>query len=440
MAGKRDKLKTITTSWAGRTVASGKVALSLGKGLAARAGAPLDHVRLGEQLTDQLDGMKGLAMKVGQMVSYLDGTLPPGAQQALRRLQKGADPLEFEAIRPVLESSFGRPLDELFDDFDPEPIAAASIGQVHTARYRGTKVAVKVQYPGVRDSLAHDVATFRRAGRLATFGTAVDIGEMAAELAERLDEECDYPREGAVQQRLRELYADDPATIVPEVFPERTAPMVLTQAFQEGRGFYDFVEHADAEGRNRAGRHLFRFAFRNIFHHGLIHGDPHPGNLLFPDDSGEPLVQLDYGCVRFFEPDFVRTWKTLAHVTLEQRRDQLVEATMATGFVPDPDRYDWDAHWEVMNYLYEPFLVPHFRYTRAYVERSFEVIGLKSPNWRRTAMPGPWLLTNRLQWGLNSLLALLGAEGDFGTLYRECLAMELAPNNAPAPLPAPELP
>jgi len=439
MGRKRDKLTSITTSWAGRTLASGKVALSLGKGLAAKAGAPLNEAKLGEQLTDQLDGMKGLAMKVGQMVSYLDGTLPPGAQQALRRLQQGADPLHFDAIRPVLEGTFGVPLEDLFEDFDPEPIAAASIGQVHVARFQGTKVAVKVQYPGVRETLAHDVTTFRRAGRLATFGTSVDIVEMAEELADRLDEECDYPREGAVQQLLHTLWADDPGIIVPEVFPQRTAPMVLTQAFQDGRGFYDFAEHADQEARNRAGAHLFRFAFRNVFHHGLLHGDPHPGNLLFPDDAGRRVVQLDYGCVRFFEPDFVHTWKTLAHCTLDQRRDRLVEATMSTGFVLDPDSYDWDAHWDVMNYLYEPFLTPNFRYTRAYVERSFEVIGLQSPNWRRTAMPGPWLLTNRLQWGLNSLLALLGAEGDFATLYRSCLELPLVPTSAPEPLPTPEL-
>jgi predicted unusual protein kinase regulating ubiquinone biosynthesis (AarF/ABC1/UbiB family) len=438
MGRKRDKLTSITTSWAGRTLASGKVALSLGKGLAARAGAPIHEAQLGEQLADQLDGMKGLAMKVGQMVSYLDGTLPPAAQKALQRLQQGAEPLPFDAIRPVLEAAFGAPLPELFDEFEPEPIAAASIGQVHVARYLGEKVAVTVQYPGVRETLALDVNTFRRAGRLATLGTSVDILEMAEELAERLDEECDYPREGAVQQLMGRLYEGDPSIVVPRVVPERTAAMVLTQGFAEGRGFYDFVEHADPEARNRAGAHLFRLAFRNIFHHGLLHGDPHPGNLLFPDDRGDRVVQLDYGCVRFFDPTFVDTWKTLAHCILEQRRDRLVEATMATGFVPDPDRYDWDAHWDVMNYLYEPFLTPHFHYTRAYVERSFELIGLQSPNWRRTAMPGPWLLTNRLQWGLNSLLALLGAEGDFGTLYRSCLELPLVPTLPPEPLPTPE--
>jgi len=435
MGRKRDKLKKITTSWTGRTLASGKVALSLGKGLAAKAGAPLDGARIGEQLSDQLDGMKGLAMKVGQMVSYLDGTLPPATQEALRRLQKGADPLAFEAIEPILEEALGLPVSEAFDTFEPDPIAAASIGQVHVATLGGQKLAVKVQYPGVRDTLAHDLHTFRRAGRLATLGTAVDIVDMAEELAARLDEECDYPREAAVQMQIAELWADDDTLVVPEVVPERTAAKVLTQHFHDGRGLYDFAETATQEAKNRVGRHLFRFAFRNIFHHGLLHGDPHPGNLILPDDHGDQVVQLDYGCVRFFEPTFVETWKKLAHVTLDQRRDRLVEATMDTGFVPDPAGYDWDAHWDVMNYLYEPFLSSHFRYTQDYVARSFDVIGLQSPNWRKTAMPGPWLLTNRLQWGLNSLLAILGAEGDFGALYRECLELPLVPTSAPAPLP-----
>ena len=97
MGRKRDTLKSISSSWAGRTLASGRVAMSLGKGLAAQAGAPLDRSAIGEQLTEQLDGMKGLAMKVGQMVSYLEGTLPPATQRALRRLQQGAEPLAYEA-------------------------------------------------------------------------------------------------------------------------------------------------------------------------------------------------------------------------------------------------------------------------------------------------------------------------------------------------------
>ena len=403
MGRKRDKLKKITTSWTGRTLASGKVALSLGKGLAAQAGAPLDGTAIGEQLGDQLDGMKGLAMKVGQMVSYLEGTLPPATQRALRRLQQGADPLAFEAIEPILVDAFGMPLAEAFDAFEPDPIAAASIGQVHAAHLDGHKLAVKVQYPGVRDTLAHDLKTFRRAGRLATLGTSVDIVDMAEELAARLEEECDYPREAAVQQRMGELWRDDPSIVVPKVVPERTAPMVLTQHFHEGMGFYDFAETASQEAKNRVGAHLFHFAFRNIFHHGLLHGDPHPGNLILPDDQGRQVVQLDYGCVRFFEPAFVETWKALAHVTLDQRRDQLVEATMATGFVPDPDRYDWDAHWEVMNYLYEPFLSPHFRYTQDYVARSFELIGLQSPNWRKTAMPGPLVVDEPTPVGAEQL-------------------------------------
>jgi predicted unusual protein kinase regulating ubiquinone biosynthesis (AarF/ABC1/UbiB family) len=425
MAGKRDRLRAITTSWAGRTLASGKVAASLGRAaMSSVAGLGVDGEGLGERVADNLDAMKGLAMKVGQMVSYLDGSLPPDAQRVLRRLQQGGEPLDFEIIAPILEEALGAPIADLFDRIDPEPIAAASIGQVHRGSLHGREVAIKVQYPGVAGTFATDLATFRRVGALATFGTALSISDLAQELHDRLAEECDYPREARVQQLFHTLYSDDDTLIVPEVHHDRVAPMVLTTSFCEGLDFYAFVERSTQDQRNEAARKLFTFAFRNIFRHGMLHGDPHPGNTLFRDDGA--VVFLDYGC------DFVPTWKRLARCILEGRRQDLAECTMATGFVPHEDRYDWDAHWDVMNYLYEPFLTSNFHYTQEYVTRSYDLMSMKSPNWRRTAMPKPWLLTNRLQWGLNSILAMLDAEGDFATLYRELLDDELVPATLPA--------
>jgi len=433
MARKRDKLKKLTVGWAGRTLATGRMAASLGRAAAGKvASGSADGQRLGDALLDELDAMKGLAMKVGQMVSYLDGSLPEDTQRVLRRLQRGSQPLPFAAVAPVVAASLGRPAEDVFDDIDEQPIAAASIGQVHRATLHGRPVAVKIRYPGVEDTFAIDLGNFGRAGRLATLGTALDVPALVDELRTRLAEECDYAREARAQRLFVGLYADDPLTIVPDVVPEGCGDAVLTSDWIDGEGFYDFLDRAGTAERRAVAERLFRFSFTNIFQHGLLHGDPHPGNLLIP--GGDAVAFLDYGCVRLFERSHIETWKRLAWCILEDRRADLPDVTADTGFVPDPDGYDWDAHWEVMRYLYEPFTTPGFVYTHDYVQRSYELMSPKNPNWRRTAMPPAWLLTNRLQWGLNSILAMLGVEADYPGWYRDCLSQPLQPAALPESL------
>jgi len=433
MGRRRDKLKNLTAGWAGRTLSMGRVAASLGRAAAGRATqGSVDGERLGASLLEELDGMKGLAMKVGQMASYLDGSLPDDAQRALRHLQRGSRPLDFETLVPALTNALGAPPEQVFDDIDREPVAAASIGQVHRAKLAGRDVAVKVRYPGIAETFEIDLGTFGRAGRLAALGTALDVRSLVAELRERLAEECDYGREARAQHMFGRLYADDPLTVVPEVVPAGCAEGVLTSEWVDGAGFYDFLDHADEPARRAVAERLFRFSFRNIFHHGVLHGDPHPGNLLILDNGR--VAFLDFGCVRFLDRSHVEAWKALAWCILEDRRSDLPAVTEATGFVPDPDSYDWDAHWEVMEYLYEPFKTEGFVYTHDYVQRSYDLIGMKNPNWRRTAMPPAWLLTNRLQWGLNSLLAMLGVSADYPRWYRECLELPLRPARLPEAL------
>ncbi|HHO52587.1 MAG TPA: AarF/ABC1/UbiB kinase family protein [Deltaproteobacteria bacterium] len=424
---KRDKLKQITSSWASRTLASGRVALRLSSAAGrrvVRAAGEASDAHLGTSIADDLDAMKGLAMKAGQMASYLEGSMPPEAQRMLRRLQQGGEPLELATLRPVVEDSLGATLEALFEDFDPEPLASASIAQVHRATFEGRDVVVKIQYPHIAETFEVDLGHLRRIGALAWFGSAMQAGELVGELRDRLAEECDFEVEANNQRRFQALWAGAPWVQIPEVIEARSSSVVLTSTFAEGQSFYPFIEAADAGARNLAGERLFSFAFGSIFGHGCLHGDPHPGNYLFPE-HGEQVVFLDFGCVRWFDAEFVQTWKRLARVVLEGRRADLADVMVDTGMVPDPDRYDFDYHWQVMRYLYEPFLTPRFRYTHDYVKRSWSLLAWDNPNLRRTRMPRPWVLTSRLQWGLNSVLALLGAEADFGTLFREALQTPL---------------
>ncbi|MCA9567081.1 MAG: AarF/ABC1/UbiB kinase family protein [Myxococcales bacterium] len=422
-------MKALTRSWGGRTLASGKVAATLGKSAVKQALGHADDGALGLELLDQLDRMKGLALKVGQMASYLEGALPPESARALEKLQHRGDPMAWESVQAVLEGSLGAPVGELFDAFDPEPVAAASIGQVHRATLEGRDVAVKVQFPGVRDTLAVDLGNLSRVGALARFGFP-DAAEVVAELRERFEAECDYVGEARHTALAGRLLADRPAVVVPDVVPSRSTDVVLTTSWVEGRSFRDFLESSTQEERDRVGEELFRTAFDMLFGHGVFNADPHPGNLLFPADGRVAL--LDWGCVCTYDAEFVEAWKALARVTLDGRREELAEVTARAGFFVPGTPFDLDAHWEIMQYLYRPFLTPGFRYTPEYVAESWRLFLVDNPNIRHTRLPRTWVFANRLQWGLNSVLASLGATADWGGMFRAAVETPLVPAGGPA--------
>lgn len=420
--GRRERLKRLASGWGSRTLQSGKVAATLGKSAVKQALGGEDDGAIGEELLDQLDRMKGLALKVGQMASYLEGALPPESARVLQKLQADSEPMDPDVVREVLEQSLGAPVAELFERFDPEPVAAASIGQVHRAWHDGREVAVKIQYPGVRDTLSVDLGNLRRLGSLARFGFS-DAKEVIRELKDRFEEECDYGGEADNTEVAAGLLAGRSDVFVPDVVRERCSADVLTTAWVQGRSFQDFLAGSTQEERDAAGESLFRTAFDMLFGHGMFNADPHPGNYLFADDGRVAL--LDWGCVVQYERPFVEAWKNLARVTLGGHRDELPDALERAGFYKPGTNFDFDAHWEIMLYLYRPFLTPGFRYTPEYVSESWRLFLVDNPNLRITGMPRPWTFANRLQWGLNSVLASLNAQGDWGGIFRAAVASEL---------------
>lgn len=425
--GRRERLKSLTRSWTGRTLQSGRVAATLGKSAVKQAlGKDDDGGALGHELLGQLDRMKGLALKVGQMASYLEGALPPESAKILEKLQDNVEPMDADAVHDVIVDCLGAPAAELFQDFAPEPLAAASIGQVHRARHDDRDVAVKVQYPGVRDTLAVDLGNLSRLGSLARFGFS-DAVEVVAELRERFEAECDYVAEAENTVLARELLAHQPGIVVPEVIIDRSGDRVLTTEWIDGRSFRAFLADSTQDDRNRAGDALFRAAFDTLFDHGVFNADPHPGNVLFlPTDE---VALLDWGCTCRYDAAFVDNWKNLAKLTLDGRRADLPEALVRCGFTEEGQIFDHDAHWDVMQYLYRPFLTPNFTYTPDYVRESWRLMIADNPNLRHTRMPRAWTFANRLQWGLNSVLASLGAQGDWGHVFSEAV-------NRPTKIPA----
>src|SRR5438094_498337 len=267
------------------------------------------HADIADEAFRTLGSLKGLALKIGQMVSYLDGALPAEYravyQDALARLQREAPALPWSAIEPILVEELQRPVAESFARFEPEPFAAASIGQVHRAQlHTGEAVAVKVQYPGIDRAIAADLknVAMMKSVLLPVLGLAGrgamarNLDDTLGEIRARITEELDYAREARMQERFRALFADDAELGIPRVFAAQSSRRVLTSEFVAGRTLAEVRAGATQEARDRYGAILSRFMFRSIYEHRLFNADPHPGNYLFPDDGR--LVVLDFGCVK----------------------------------------------------------------------------------------------------------------------------------------------
>jgi predicted unusual protein kinase regulating ubiquinone biosynthesis (AarF/ABC1/UbiB family) len=429
---RREKIKKLSTRWARRTMSAGRVAASLGGTAVRQVVLGTDGgAAAGELLAERMDELKGVLMKVGQMFSYMDGVLSPEAMDALRSLQSGARTFAFEDVEKLVVDAFeGQPLAELFESFDEEPLAGASIGQVHRARFAGRDVAVKVQYPDILATLEMDLDNASRIGLLAGLGTSVDPVDMMDELRARFREECDYLQEAANTIAFGRLFHD--RVRVPDVITERCRRTVLTTELVAGRSLYDVAKDSERE-RDRVGAALFDTVSRSIFHHAAFNGDPHPGNFFFPAGGDVDVILLDFGCVRYLEREFVERWKVMALSVLDGRRADFPDAIRGVGLVGSR-KFDFDAQWEIMRFIYRPFLTPGFRFEGDYVRDVFRMIKYGNANARYTSLPGPWVTANRLLFGVHALLHILRASADWGGMLRHWITAETEPVGKPAPL------
>lgn len=404
--------RTLTTARLAGKLGTAYVKASLGV-----KSDPKDAEQRAAELVEQLGAMKGLVMKVGQMASYLPGSMPKPAQRVMAQLQASTPPLAFEKVREVVKADLGADPSKLFDDFEETPFAAASIGQVHRASWRGLPVAVKVQYPGVEDAIRSDLKTVGLILQMSTVGTPLDGDAMATELRERLLEECDYRAEAAWQKKLRGVvqgFGGD----VPEVVDERSGRRVITTSFVLGASFLKFADTASREAKERAAETIFRTCFGLLMRHGVFNADPHPGNYLLSDDGR--VTFLDFGCVRQFDKPMVDTWKTFAKGVMAN--DEAGFRGMLPKMRMTPKKgFDWDHQWKATRHLYLPFLTPGFVFTDEYVRESYDHFIFKNPNRLKLAIEREWLFLNRLQWGVYSLFAELGVSADWGGIWTEQL-------------------
>ena len=398
----------------------------------ARTGASLllsrDGSAAANQAAEILGGLRGLAAKVGQMASYVDGFVPEphreAYEKALRKLQNAAPHSSEANVRRVIEGELGAPVDELFASWDPVPFASASIGQVHRATlHDGREVAVKVQHPGIETAVENDLKNAGLVERLVgTLGPAnLDSKVVFDEIADRFREELDYELEARHQRRFAEIHAGDPFIRVPGVIAERSGRRVLTSELVSGMSLEQAAQ-CDEERRRHYAEVLWRFVFKGNLVAGMFNADPHPGNYIFGDDG--TVAFLDFGCIQPFEQEVLAHARGAHCAALAG--DDANFAHHAKRIAQTRGGAYEEAFVAYLRQCLSPLRESPYRITGSYVsELVSSIMQLKreafSEDGNFVQFPRGTVLLNRLQFGFYSVLARLDVPADYATVEREFL-------------------
>ena len=381
-------------------------------------------IRSAEDVARELGAMKGAIMKVGQMVSFIADGLPPEARAALESLQADVPPMAPSLAASVVRDDLGDDPEGLFLDWDPMPVAAASIGQVHRAVLRdGRIVAVKVQYPGVDRAIKGDLdnAEWLYSMFAAVALPSLDVRSLVDELRARMTDELDYRLEAERQTHFADRYRDHPFITVPDVVPEVSGRRVLTSEWVEGQRLAEFLETAPPDARQRAGEVVFRFAQGSVHHHRVFNGDPHPGNYFFAPDGS--VTFLDFGLVKRWSQE---EWDSLIPVLdplLDQDAAGTVAALVRAGFLRPDHGQDPERVYEYVSSPYVPYLTEKFTFTRVWTSETLaKLLDLRGPYGPVMAaldMPASFVILDRVVWGVSALLGRLEARGPWRGILDE---------------------
>lgn len=397
---------------------AGRTALGLGKRI---GGKPAEMVtteiqmRTAEQMFKVLGELKGGAMKFGQALSVFEAALPEemaGPYRAtLTRLQDAAPPMPASTVHQVLAEQLGPDWRDRFSEFDDDPAAAASIGQVHRAVYRdGRPVAVKVQYPGAGKALMGDLNQVARMAKM--FGGVIpgmDVKPLVDELRARVAEELDYLKESESQRAFAAAYEGDPEFVVPHILA--AAPYVLVSEWIDGVGLSHIIADGTPEERDRYATLYQRFLLSGPQRAGLLHADPHPGNYRVTEDGR--LAVLDFGAVAHLPDGLPPAMGNLLRVAMNSDADGVLEGLREEGFIKPNIALDAQALLDYLSPLVEPARHDEFHYSREWIRGEFE--RLRDPRSEEFSvgvklnLPPNYLLIHRVWLGCIGVLCQLDA-------------------------------
>jgi predicted unusual protein kinase regulating ubiquinone biosynthesis (AarF/ABC1/UbiB family) len=383
------------------------------------------HVRNAQRIVARSKELRGAFMKLIQLLSMRADLFPAEALEILALVQSSVPPLPYARVREVIAAELGGPPETRFRRFEPEAFAAASLGQVHRAETRGgDRVAVKVQYPGVADTVEQDLKNVRALLRVLA-GIArevtrqdVDVEAVAAELEARLREELDYRREARNLALFGRLLADDPEVVIPRVYPRLSTRRVLTMGYAEGYPLHDVLAPGvDQAIKDWVAEKLFRLLWRQLLELGALHADPHPGNYLVTHHPR--LVILDFGSVRIFEPAIRQGYLRLARGLLAHDDAEIGAACVALGFAAD----DPAPLVAIMHIICEPL-----ERDACFDPRDYDVVG-RGEQVAHVALahrvfrtPGHHVFLVRALMGLDGYLKACGTVRNWHRIFRDVVA------------------
>jgi predicted unusual protein kinase regulating ubiquinone biosynthesis (AarF/ABC1/UbiB family) len=387
------------------------------------------HLETAAKLARTLGEMKGAAMKLGQLASFVDTEMLPEKyrdlyQDELAALRSSAPSMPWSRVGEVLYEEYdGKPLDELFAEIEETAFAAASIGQVHRARlHDGRRVAVKIQYPGVAEALESDLKNARTIVLLAkAFAPGLDARAIADEIRERVLEELDYELEAQSQRSFSRAYRDHPFLYVPDVITRLSRRRVLVTEFVDGLSFEE-VKRLDDEQQSRFGEIVFRFSYGSIYRLQHFNADAHPGNYILMDDGR--VAFLDFGMTKRLDHDQIELDQRAVDAAVRDDPEALRETLHDLGFVKNPSKLDAERlmeHVMVVGgwYMEDRELEITPKLVMKVIESTSDPRSEYYDLMRRESLPAQELMGRRMETGVLAVLGQLGARRNWHRIMRE---------------------
>jgi predicted unusual protein kinase regulating ubiquinone biosynthesis (AarF/ABC1/UbiB family)/cytochrome P450 len=370
--------------------------------------------------------LKGVTMKMGQMASFLAPTMSDAAKRSLVALQSSAPPMAAGQSEAVIERALGKRVDELFAEWSPVPVAAASIGQVHWARlHDGREVAVKVQYPGVADAMESDLKDTARMTKLTQrFAMrSIDAETLSRDLSERITQELDFRIEANHQRQFAKRFHDHPFVHIPDVIDELSTKTVLVTTWVEGENWATFLSHGTQAEKDRAGEIIARFMFMSTRRYGHFNADPNPGNFIF-DPNAKRITFIDFGLAKKLNAHYdKRMWLLWDSVIDQSTAEEILQGCINGGYLKADHGLDPDLLRRYMTtssdfYNQHPFTVTPEWYANVMKTVFLFEVGFTSIRTKLTT-EADFFMRDRVYWGVLGILAELNATGDWRPMANE---------------------